>query len=79
MTETKNKSQRQKAEELLAESLEIGNCINRMMDILGHTHSLPDKDKFVESIGQITGHNADIILRIRNFFPDLHKIFDDLR
>ncbi len=70
---------KQNASELLAEALSIGNSINRMMEILRDVGPSVSKERFVESIGLITGHNADVIMRIRNLYPDLHPMFDDLK
>jgi hypothetical protein len=69
----------QDAKDLLAEALLIGDSINRMMAILLDADPSESKDMFIESIGLITGHNADVIQRIRILYPYLHPLFDELR
>lgn len=70
---------KQNASELLAEALSIGNSINRMMEIISDVDPSDSKERFVESIGLITGYNADVIMGIRKLYPDLHPMFDDLK
>jgi hypothetical protein len=66
------------ADNLLAEVLLVGQTINRMMAIVDRAENSPVKLELIDSIGHITGHNADVLMLIRRLHPKLHPMFDDL-
>ena len=77
MTDGSHEINRQDAEKLLIQALQIGECINHMMEALGGSGSSETKIALKASIGSIAGHNADIIFKIRKIYPDLHPMFDE--
>jgi hypothetical protein len=70
---------RQDAATLLFEALHIGDNLNKMMEVLDQVKASKSKDKFVEMIGLVMGHNADMIFAVRKMYPDLHPIFRTLK
>ena len=79
MTERENNFNRKDAIDLLTQALQIGDCINNMMVTLGNSGTSSDIAQFIESVGLITVHNADVIFRIRKIYPDLHPMFDEFK
>jgi hypothetical protein len=69
---------RQNAAELLAQSLMIGDALNNMLEILTRIEPSQSSETLSESIGLVMGHNAEVILKIRNLHPDLHPLFATL-